>query len=117
MKTTSLPKNKSISVRVNENEENEFETLAKKNQTNKSDWARNILINHKNNYAKVEHINPVLYALEVAIKSFEFIDNELVPANTPIDALSERNLELMLRKGEIRSEIRKLEAIKKRIKN
>lgn len=117
MNTIRLPKNTSISVRVTKKEKEELDSFADKEQTTISNYARNILINNKKNYMKIENINPVLYSLEVAIKSFQYIDKKLIPANTPIDELSDEDLELILRKGEIRSEIRKLEAIKKRIES
>lgn len=107
------PKNENLTIRISKNEKKEFTELAKINQTSRSNWARNILVNNKENYMKSEDINPILYGLEVAFKSLNYINDKLAPTNVSTD----ENHDLLLKKGEIQSEIRKLEKLKKRIEN
>ena len=117
MEWKSSPRNENLTIRITKNEKREFEELARKNHTSRSNWARHILCKHKHNYDEIEEVNPVLNGLEVAIKILNLIDNKMLPIKIPTDIITQEKMDFIFLKGEVNSEIRRLKKLKSKIEN
>ena len=71
MEQLSQPRNNNITIRITKNEKNEFSDLASKNFTTESNWAYDILVNHKNNYGKIKDIDLLIASIKVAKNGLE----------------------------------------------
>lgn len=71
MEQLSQPRNNNITIRITENEKNEFSYLANQNFTTESNWAYDILVTHKNSYGKVKDVDQLITSIKVAKKSLE----------------------------------------------
>ena len=65
------PKSKNITVRVTENQYEEFNNIAYGNSLSVSQWANYILSKHKDSYGVLENDEELILYLELAIESLE----------------------------------------------
>jgi hypothetical protein len=116
MEQLSQPRNNNITIRITKNEKNEFSDLANKNFTTESNWAYNILVNHKNSYGKIKDIDTLIASIKVAKNGLE-LAREILKSQikNQTKLFLKKETEIFMKVSDIFIEIQKLTKLQKQL--
>lgn len=111
------PKNKNITVRVTNKKHFEFTEIAQSNNLSVSEWANNILTNHKDSYGKIENQKLLVKAAELSLRQMKKVCQVLDIIKFQYPDCLERIPQLIHLKANLPYDIEKMESIKRRLIN
>jgi len=116
MEKLSQSRNNNITIRITENEKNEFSYLANQNSTTESNWAYDILVTHKNSYGKIKDVDLLIESIKVAKNSLE-LAREILKGQikNSTKGYLEKEPEMFIRITEILVEIQRLSKLQKKL--
>ncbi|SDR90402.1 hypothetical protein SAMN04515667_0952 [Formosa sp. Hel1_31_208] len=117
MNRKNNPKNKNITVRVNERQYWEFNEIAHSHDLSVSEWANHLLSKHKNSYGKTENKEELIEGIDLTIKKMEFICQVLEKLKSEYKTFYDKTVDLAITNMKLTEKLIELKKFKRKLQN
>ncbi|WP_299273434.1 hypothetical protein [uncultured Psychroserpens sp.] len=111
------PKNKNITVRVTEDQYDEFTEIAEMNKISTSQWANHILSKHKDSYGKIEDKEKLIEGIDITRENMEYVMTVLKGLREKHKSFYSKTMPLILTEMKLTEKMIEMTKFKRRIQN